>query len=141
MVGGFFGGLALGALALGRRIDRSAHPARWYIACELAMALWAALLVLVMAPASRWLMLATGQAVRPVADVRQMLAQVQRPLLDVLRTSPDFRPADDPLLQMASALAGHDAGAAQALLQDLQRLQPERPEAAVLLQRVPAERP
>ena len=34
-----------------------------------------------------------------------MLAQVREPLLSVLRISPDFRPAYDPLLSMAAALA------------------------------------
>ena len=78
-----------------------------------------------------------GQAVRPVADVRQMLAQVQAPLLAVLRTSPDFRPAYDPLLGMASALARTDPAAARALLADLARLQPARPEAGQALQQLP----
>jgi len=31
VVGAFFGGLALGALALGRRIETSAHPGRVYV--------------------------------------------------------------------------------------------------------------
>ena len=39
----------------------------------------------------------SGRDVRPTGDVRQMLAQVREPLLSVLRTSPDFRPAYDPL--------------------------------------------
>jgi spermidine synthase len=57
--------------------------------------------------------------VQPVADVRQMLAQVQGPLLAVLRISPDFRPAREPLQRMAHALAQADAPAAQPLLQAL----------------------
>jgi spermidine synthase len=44
VVAAFFGGLALGALALGTRIDRSPKPARWYAACEIAIALWAVVL-------------------------------------------------------------------------------------------------
>lgn len=80
--------------------------------------------------------LAAGMAVRPAADVRQMLAQVQQPLLAVLRTSADFRPAYDPLLQMAGALAASDAQAARALLAELQRLQPARPEAARTLRQL-----
>jgi spermidine synthase len=60
VVGGFFGGLAVGALALGARIDRSGDPARWYAGCELVIALWGALLVVGMAPASRWLMQLAG---------------------------------------------------------------------------------
>ena len=37
-----------------------------------------------------------------------MLAQVREPLLAVLRISPDFRPAYDPLLRMAGALVAID---------------------------------
>jgi spermidine synthase len=59
-----------------------------------------------------------------------MLAQVREPLLEALRISPDFRPAYEPLLRMALALARTDVHAASALLMDLQRLQPARPEAS-----------
>jgi len=65
-----------------------------------------------------------------------MLAEVRDPLLDVLRTSPEFRPAYDPLLHMAGALAPLDPGAARQLLNELQALQPSRPEAAALLRRI-----
>jgi spermidine synthase len=78
--------------------------------------------------------LLAGRDVRPSADVRQMLAQVQAPLLQVLALSPDFRPAYDPLLRMAEALSRQDPAAAAALLSTLHRLQPARPEAGVLLQ-------
>ena len=71
-----------------------------------------------------------GRSVRPSADVQRMLAQVREPLLAVLRVSPDFRPAYDPLLTMAAALGRIDAPAAAALLAELARLQPQRPEAA-----------
>ena len=47
--------------------------------------------------------------------VDEMLAQVREPLLSVLRISPDFRPAYDPLLRMATALArGDRSGGARA---------------------------
>jgi spermidine synthase len=62
-----------------------------------------------------------------------MLAQVREPLLSVLRSSPDFRPAYDPLLRMAGALARINAPAGQALLTELVQLQPARPEAAAAL--------
>jgi spermidine synthase len=62
-----------------------------------------------------------------------MLEQVREPLLSVLRISPDFRPAYDPLLQMAGALAATDVPAARQLLKELAQLQPARPEAAVML--------
>jgi spermidine synthase len=81
--------------------------------------------------------LAAGRTVQPSADVRRMLAQVQQPLLEVLRTSADFRPAYDPLLQMAAALARVDAPAARELLNELARLQPARAEAGELLRRLP----
>ena len=71
-----------------------------------------------------------GRGVQPAADVRQMLAQVREPLLLVLRSSPDFRPAYDPLLRMAGALTRIDAPAGQALLTELMQRQPTRPEAA-----------
>lgn len=50
VVAAFFGGLALGAFGFGARIERSARPVRWYVACELVVALWAGVLMLVMAP-------------------------------------------------------------------------------------------
>jgi spermidine synthase len=74
-----------------------------------------------------------GRGVQPTADVRRMLSQVREPLLSVLRISPDFRPAYDPLLQMAIALGRVDAGAARALLLELRQIQPARPEAAQAL--------
>ena len=77
--------------------------------------------------------IALGRGVQPSADVRRMLQQVGQPLLAVLRTSPDFRPAYDPLLRMAGALARVDRPGAQALLTELARLQPARPEAAEAL--------
>ena len=74
-----------------------------------------------------------GRDVRPTSDVRRMLAQVREPLLSVLRISPEFRPAYDPLLRMATVLGRIDAVAARALLIELQLTQPSRPEAAQAL--------
>jgi len=68
--------------------------------------------------------LAAGRDVRPSTDVRRMLAQVREPLLAVLRISPDFRPAYDPLVRMASALGRSDAAAARGLLAELEALRP-----------------
>jgi spermidine synthase len=65
-----------------------------------------------------------GRGVRPTADVELMLAQVREPLLDVLRISPDFRPAYEPLMRMASALHEQDPAAARALLADLALVRP-----------------
>ncbi len=73
---------------------------------------------------------------QPSADVHAMLAQVREPrCLQVLRISPDFRPAYDPLLRMAVALVETDVRGSRALLTELMRLQPARPEAALALQR------
>lgn len=79
-----------------------------------------------------------GRHVRPSPDARRMLAQVREPLLSVLRTSPDFRPAYDPLLRMAAALERTDPSAARSLLEDLKLVQPQRPEAQQALLRVAA---
>ena len=78
--------------------------------------------------------IAAGLSVRPSRDVRLLLAQVQAPLLQVLQTSPDFRPAYDPLLRMALALGPQDRAGARALLQALMARQPARPEALQALQ-------
>ena len=70
-----------------------------------------------------------------------MLAQVREPLLSVLRVSPDFRPAYDPLFSMASALARTDPSGARTLLNELTRIQPARSEATralALLTETPA---
>ena len=88
--------------------------------------------------AARARFLTAGSQVWPSADVRRMLAQVEQPLLDVLRTSPDFRPAYDPLLQMAMALGRVDAAAAKRLLAELNRLQPLRTEAGEALRQLAA---
>ena len=71
-----------------------------------------------------------GRDVHPSASPAEMLAQVRDPLLAVLRLSPDFRPAYDPLLTMATALARSDVSGARALLTELARLQPARTEAS-----------
>ena len=71
--------------------------------------------------------LLAGRDVRATDDLQAMLAQVQRPLLDILRTSPDFRPAYDPLLRMATALARQDRDAAQVLLAELAQARPSGP--------------
>jgi spermidine synthase len=74
-----------------------------------------------------------GRNVEPTSDVHRMLAQVREPLLSVLRLSPEFRPAYDPLLRMAIALAASDVAEARALLQELQAAEPSRPEAGEAL--------
>lgn len=73
-----------------------------------------------------------GRDIESSPRVEEMLARVREPLLGVLRISPDFRPAYDPLLSMATALAQTDAPRARELLAELARVQPERPEAREL---------
>ncbi len=68
--------------------------------------------------------LVVGRDITPTADVQRMLAQVREPLLSVLRISPDFRPAADPLLRMATVLAHDDGPAARTLLNDIARVAP-----------------
>jgi spermidine synthase len=75
----------------------------------------------------------SGRDVHPTADVRDMLAQVRAPLLEALHISPDFRPAYDPLIGMAMALARTDAAGARTLLTDLAQVQPARAEAGLAL--------
>ncbi|HWH80991.1 MAG TPA: fused MFS/spermidine synthase [Burkholderiaceae bacterium] len=95
--------------------------------------------------AARDRFIAVGIHVRRSADVQAMLAQVRAPLLEVLRLSADFRPAYDPLLQMAAALAPNDPAAAHALAHELAHelatLVPARPEAARLAQALVARAP
>ena len=79
-----------------------------------------------------------GLHVQPTSDARRMLAQVQAPLLEVLRLSPEFRPAYDPLFRLSVASADSDATAARQLLHDLVALQPARPEARQALQALSA---
>jgi spermidine synthase len=78
----------------------------------------------------------SGRDVRPLSDVQGMLAQVREPLLSVLRISPDFRPAYDPLIRMATILARTDAAGARALLTQLAQTQPARSEALLALHEI-----
>jgi len=80
--------------------------------------------------------ISAGRNVEATSDVEKMLAQVREPLLGVLQTSADFRPAYDPLLAMAEALGRIDPAAAKSLLQQLMQLQPGRPEAHTAFQRL-----
>jgi spermidine synthase len=86
--------------------------------------------------AARDRFIASGRNVQPASRVEDMLAQVREPLLSTLRISPDFRPAYDPLVSMAAALAGSDVSDARALLVELTRIQPARSEATRLLARM-----
>lgn len=80
--------------------------------------------------------LKAGMNVQPVADPQAMLAQVHEPLLAVLRLSPDFRPAYEPLLRIAMTLADRAPEQARAVLAELAAIQPDRPEAAAALRQL-----
>ncbi len=82
----------------------------------------------------------SGRDVRLSPRVEDMLAQVQQPLLSVLQLSPDFRPAYDPLLAMARALARSNVSGARSLLTELTQLQPARHDAAQVLAQLDAHR-
>lgn len=69
--------------------------------------------------------LALGARTQPSPDPAVMLARVGAPLLDVLRQSPDFQPAAEPLRLLARALATQDPSAAQRLLAALGEIRPE----------------
>ncbi len=58
-------------------------------------------------------------------------------LVDVVRISPDFDSAYDPVLAMAQQSAGTDPGAARRLLESLEQANPARPEARQLLNAIP----
>jgi spermidine synthase len=61
-----------------------------------------------------------GLRVQPAADAAAWIEQLRAPLLAILRESPDFRPAYDPLLEMATALQRSDAGDARVLLAEIE---------------------
>ena len=77
-----------------------------------------------------------GRHVRPSASAEDMLTQIGEPLLAVLRISPDFRPAYDPLLMIANRLIATDGAKTHELLRELIRIQPARSEARFLLERM-----
>ena len=56
IVAAFFGGIGLGALLLGKRIDASAKPSAWYAGCEAIIGAWALALVFLLGPSSRALL-------------------------------------------------------------------------------------
>jgi spermidine synthase len=80
--------------------------------------------------AARDRFIGVGRAVRPSADPAAMLDQIEAPLLGVLRISPDFRPAYDPLLRLAQAVSTEDPQRGRTVLRELAALQPARTEAA-----------
>lgn len=66
-----------------------------------------------------------GRRTQPSADPAVMLARVGPPLLAVLRQSPDFQPAAEPLRRLAQALAPADPAAARRWRQALADIRPD----------------
>lgn len=66
-----------------------------------------------------------GRQTVPSADPAVMLARVGPQLLAVLRQSPDFQPAAEPLRRLAQALAPRDPAAARQLRDALARIRPD----------------
>jgi spermidine synthase len=79
---------------------------------------------------ARNLFIDSGRSIRPSPSPAAMLDQVEAPLLNVVKVSPDFRPAYEPLLRLGVAVAGVDRERGTRLLGELVRLQPARTEAA-----------
>lgn len=69
--------------------------------------------------------LALGRRTTPSADPAVMLARIGPPLLAVLRQSPDFQPAAEPLRRLAQALAPRDPVLARQLLAALAEIRPD----------------
>lgn len=63
-----------------------------------------------------------GATVRPSASPGEMLQLVQAPLMALLRDSPEFRPACEPLVAMAHALRESDPSRARTILADLEQV-------------------
>ncbi len=78
----------------------------------------------------------TGVGVEETADVRRLVQELREPLLAVVRVSPDFSAAYNPLLAMAYRLHRTDPGSARTLLQDLEIANPLRIEAREMKQRL-----
>jgi spermidine synthase len=74
-----------------------------------------------------------GVGVSRTGDVRRMVAQIGEPLLDLIRLSPDFDVAYEPLLRMARKLGSVDPKTTRRLLLALADANPSRPEARNML--------
>ena len=71
----------------------------------------------------------TGVGVKQTSNIELMLNQVREPLLSIVRQSPDFAAAYNPLLAMAQQLHRVNPEAARQLLIALEAANPIRPEA------------
>jgi spermidine synthase len=85
---------------------------------------------------ARNLFLRYGAGTEPSGDLRRLVERLRAPLLAVVRTSPDFSAAYNPLLAMAYRLGRIDASAASSLLRDLEAANPTRHDARDLRRRL-----
>jgi spermidine synthase len=76
--------------------------------------------------------LRAGAGIKQTANIEQMLHQVREPLLSIVRQSPDFEPAYNPLLAMAQQLHRVNPDAALGLLAELEAANPIRQDARKL---------
>lgn len=77
-----------------------------------------------------------GVGMEQTDDVRRLDRELREPLLAVVRASPDFSAAYNPLLAMAQCLHRIDPAAAGSLLRDLELANPLRQEAGQLRRRL-----
>jgi spermidine synthase len=87
---------------------------------------------------ARTIFLEAGRGVQPNLGAARMLDRVEAPLMAALEASADFRPAYEPLLQLARALSATDPARGSRLLEALDSVHPHRPDARILLQQAPA---
>jgi spermidine synthase len=80
--------------------------------------------------------LQAGVGIRPTEDMGKFISQVQAPLLAIVRESPDFEAAYNPLLVMARRLQVTHPEAADRLLMELEHANPGRREASQIRQRL-----
>ena len=78
----------------------------------------------------------SGTRMPATRDPRRLLEVASGPLLEAVRTSPDFDPAYTPLLGIAARIGRDEPRRAAELLMALQRANPERNEASRLLNRL-----
>jgi spermidine synthase len=80
--------------------------------------------------------LQAGVGIRPTEDMGKFISQVQAPLLAIVRESPDFEAAYNPLLAMARRLQVTHPEAADRLLMELEDANPGRREASEIRHRL-----
>ena len=85
---------------------------------------------------ARNLYLQLGMSIRPSGNPSKMLDQLQAPLSTILRGSPDFQPAWEPLLAMSQAIAVTDPARRDTIITALRNLDPLPPELAAALGRL-----